>query len=514
MSIHNAEAGSKTSLIESLENAPLSEDLPPVKEPRRPDWVRYAGQVLHFKAYFEDIVPNSPEESYRIGKLDVYHYLEDGTTQIQEQTGEDGILQRLVLKRMHVPRHPSRWLGSAAEPSQHFLCAQDFRIGSNIHVYGRKIYLVDADKFTREFYLSINEPQSEALPIPPSPIEKYREAKAKPSGLSRSDPQSPSRFAESLLGRAPSTKNLQQFLTGNTKVLCFLAIFDNQVEERTQNSLERQHFKIHFYLEDNTVEVVNNDTNDNRRDSLGNRFLKRSRFPRTRRLLGLGDELSPEDCIGPQDLCIGTVLNVYGRSLLIYDADKFTKNWYESNFGISSSEMVAINVSLPTKKVVSPKLPPHNGFGDPEDSKQNCLRLVPTPPKKRYFNGNTNQILRFAAKFDENANINPPLPASDKMRRFIVSFSLKDKMVLVYEPPIPNSGIRGGRYFGWGKAFRTDSFGNKSNLSEEDLRIDASIEIAGRSFKIENADDATLAYLDAKKPVGTQIIQSQNKTEE
>lgn len=44
--------------------------------------------------------------------------------------------------------------------------------------------------------------------------------------------------------------------------------------------------------------------------------------------------------------------------------------------GASDGEMAAIDVSEPTKPLPVPALPPWNGYGSPEDSLQNCIRLV------------------------------------------------------------------------------------------------------------------------------------------
>lgn len=45
-------------------------------------------------------------------------------------------------------------------------------------------------------------------------------------------------------------------------------------------------------------------------------------------------------------------------------------------------------------------LPPYNGFGSLEDSKQSCLSLIPQPPKKDFIKmlENDGKILRFAAR--------------------------------------------------------------------------------------------------------------------
>lgn len=55
----------------------------------------------------------------------------------------------------------------------------------------------------------------------------------------------------------------------------------------------------------------------------------------------------------------------------------------------------------------SQELPPYNGFGSLEDSKQSCLSLVPQPPKKDFIKmlENDGKVLRFAAVMVRHSNI-------------------------------------------------------------------------------------------------------------
>ena len=54
------------------------------------------------------------------------------------------------------------------------------------------------------------------------------------------------------------------------------------------------------------------------------------------------------------------------------------------------------------------ELPPYNGFGSLEDSKQSCLSLIPQPPKKDFIKmlENDGKILRFAARMVRLSNKN------------------------------------------------------------------------------------------------------------
>ena len=71
----------------------------------------------------------------------------------------------------------------------------------------------------------------------------------------------------------------------------------------------------------------------------------------------------------------------------------------------------------------------------------NWKRLIPKQPKKDYnrFIGKDGQVLRYTAKLKTD---NP----DDAMRRFVISYFLNDETLRVYEPPVRNSGIVGGRF--------------------------------------------------------------------
>ena len=73
-----------------------------------------------------------------------------------------------------------------------------------------------------------------------------------------------------------------------------------------------------------------------------------------------------------------------GRGFKILGCDSFTKNFYEQTNG----QVFNLFSGDQTESDSRPELiiPPHNGFGNEEDSLQNVLRLVPKPPKKDFYN--------------------------------------------------------------------------------------------------------------------------------
>lgn len=86
------------------------------------------------------------------------------------------------------------------------------------------------------------------------------------------------------------------------------------------------------------------------------------------------------------------------------------------------------------------EVPPYNGFGSEEDSLCYCRDLVPKPPRRDFVKfmekdrcGLESNVLRFLAKLETNKPI-------DMDRRFIISYFLADDTMLVFEPPVRNSG--------------------------------------------------------------------------
>ena len=86
------------------------------------------------------------------------------------------------------------------------------------------------------------------------------------------------------------------------------------------------------------------------------------------------------------------------------------------------------------------ELPPYNGFGSEEDSLCSCMGLLPKPPKRDFIkfmekdrHGLDSNVIRFLAKM----NTNKPI---DMDRRFIISYFMSDDTILVFEPPVRNSG--------------------------------------------------------------------------
>ncbi|KAH7619155.1 hypothetical protein Ndes2526B_g06108 [Nannochloris sp. 'desiccata'] len=465
-----------------------------------PGWLTHSGDVLRFSAYFTEEVPFRPEEARRIRSVYILHYLEDGTTQVIEprKNSGDGIVPGVLVKRMHISAAPnlksiSGDEGIAAGP---FLGPSSFTVGGSVSIYGKSYHIIDGDAFTRMYMESSGLPQGAALPLPVDQYAEYIAKKNKPSGLSRADPQSPTRYAEILMGRDPGTKKLQKFLEGNSNVLRFSAVWDDLAGALPGAVPVRRPYKFLYYLEDDTVEIQELKEGNIGREFY--RFLARAPLPKHRSSLELGDTLAREDCVSPADLKIGGKVEVHGRVFLIHDADNFTKEWCIRHLGWALEAVKAIDVSKPAPPPREKELPPYNGYGDPDDSAYNCKRLIPAAPKTRQRQlpedlAATNfAALRFTARLIERPR-QQNLPEESLERRFVVSFFLSDGTISVYETPVPNSGIVGGKYLERRKAYKA---GGAEKISEKDLKVGGTLELHGRLFELLGADPWTLKTLE------------------
>ena len=139
-------------------------------------------------------------------------------------------------------------------------------------------------------------------------------------------------------------------------------------------------------------------------------------------------------------------------------------------------------------------------LGSEEDSRQNCLTLIPKPPKQDFQKfmekdkqGLDSNVLRYMASLDTEKAI-------DADRRFIVSYYLSDNSLSVYEPLVRNSGIIGGKFIERSKVLKEyglDSTTQRRVYYEpQDLYIGAAVSFNRHSFKLIDADEYAISYME------------------
>lgn len=141
----------------------------------------------------------------------------------------------------------------------------------------------------------------------------------------------------------------------------------------------------------------------------------------------------------PKDFQVGQTIFVLGRDMLLYDCDKFTRDYFKEVLCIDQKP--PLDISTPDKPPAERQIPPHDGLGGLEDSLQNTLTFMPKRPKKDVMRQlvNANKYLRYEMVMDA---VHP----EDAIRKFVLNYSLANGTCTIREPPIKNSGILGGQY--------------------------------------------------------------------
>ncbi|KAI4802504.1 hypothetical protein KUCAC02_020337 [Chaenocephalus aceratus] len=438
-----------------------------------PAYVALDKKVLRFYAYFEEDILFSPKEQHRVCPVVIYYYLEDDSICIFEPRVENsGIPQGERIKRQRLPRN---------EHGEPYLW-KNLNIGMYLEVYGVKYNITQCDAFTKEFMESegivLNDPQ-------PMPVDPYGQSRKNtlPSHIT------PSNFDQ-----------MQQFIDMDRKVLRFFALLD----DADALFADTRAVTIQFYLGDNTVEIREVHEANSGHDPFPI-LMHRQKLPKTFKATphmyienfpSCVLEVSKsevEEYYTPKDFQTGQTMKLRGRRFLLYDCDGFTKEYYQKNHPDIPMKPSEVPNKTSLVQLRKKEVPPYNGFGSLEDSLQNCLYLIPEPPKKNVLKmlENNNKVLCYSARMESQ---NP----DDDGRLFILSYSLANDMISIYEKPTRNSGIIAGKFL---KDTRISKPGSSSEnpefYSPADFAIGATLHVFGRRFVLTDADQYVLNYLES-----------------
>ncbi|XP_028295522.1 EF-hand domain-containing protein 1 [Gouania willdenowi] len=433
-----------------------------VHERFTPAYVALDKKVLRFFAYFSEKILYSLEEEYRVRPVIIYYYLENDTMSITEpKTENSGIPQGKRVKRQHFPKSTS---------GRNYLW-KDLNVGMDLVVFGVLYRITGCDEFTEDFLIRggivLNEPEQ-------IPLDPYNEQRQKPPITYHNAP--------------PKSEQVKKFLTMDPKVLRFFAQWDESCETRLVSIL--------YYLIDDTVEIREAPKPNSGRDPVSV-LLQKTRIPKKMKaetfpscVMEFSHE-EVEEYFSPKDFSLGQSVSLLGHQFLLYDCDAFTKDYYQKNY----PEIEMNPIELPANVIEKPKpeIPPYNGYGSLEDSLQNCLRLVPQPPKKNVLKmqENAQKVLRYIARLESQDPV-------DDVRRFVISYSLSDDMMTIFEKPAHNSGIIAGKFLEKTRVPKPGSTVDHPEFySPADFAIGARVEVFGHRFVLTDADSYVLSYLES-----------------
>jgi hypothetical protein len=459
--------------IDDIPNVPKNMQWPRVA----PAWLKHDQQVLRFYSFFQETIPERNDENSRYRQCIIMYCMEDGTVRISEPRVENsGIPQGPFLKRHRVP----------TADGTGFLGPGDFRVGEDIEIYGKLFHITGTDRFTRWFFEENGIDLGPDEPVVEDMWEKgYKFRKtAERGGLAVSRNVVEAKHLNSFtLGCPPPGRALTQFLENDRKVLRFKAYWDDHTLYGA-----RIYVIVHYFLSDNTVEVNEAHCRNSGRDNYPV-FYKRGKLLKDNRINAYPGMLEPDpEPYLPEDFMVGGCFYVWCRKFVIYDCDDFTKNFYKEYMGVDQAANT-IDVSEPPLRHTQLPPPPHNGIGREEDSLLNVLMVRPKPPRQDLVRLMTlsGEILRFECKMVTGQ-------PEDDVRKLIVGYFPADYMVAVWEIPVRNSGIVGGKF---AEKTRIKNPDTGAYFEMADFAVGKMVKIKAHPLLITRADEHTLQYTEA-----------------
>ncbi|KAG7508314.1 hypothetical protein JOB18_009657 [Solea senegalensis] len=424
-------------------------------------------KVLRFFAYFKEDCQYSAKEVYCVRPVVLYYYLLDNTMEMFEPSvTNSGMLQGKRIKRHRFPKN---------EQGDHYVW-KDLNLGIDLEVYGVMYHITQCDAFTEKFLeregVILNDP--ELMPV--DPYTKRREF------------HPPCHTTPSCFDRRG------KFLAMEGKVLQFFAMWEINDDGNVP-------VLIKYYLVDDSVEIREIPAHSTRRDAC--QYFRRQRMykklkekPFPRCVLEVSDE-DVEEYYTPVDFQLGQRITLWSKNFFLYDCNAFTREYYQYNY--PRMKMTPIEMPMAVIKEVHPdrkklpEIPPYNGYGSLEDSLQNCLCLIPKPPRKNVLKmlENDHKVLHYSARLDSQY-------LEDHGRCFLLSYHLSTDTISIFEWPIPNSGIISGKFLKKTRILKPDSTMEKPEYySPADFAIGATIEIFSHHFVLTNAARFVLTYLES-----------------
>ena len=311
---------------------PLPKAMPPIPPiaavaPFVPAYVTLDRQVLRFYAYFTEDVSGGLR---RVRRFTILYYLVDGTIEISEPRVENsGLEQGQFLKRSA----PAEVHAAGISPST-------FAIGAAVKLCGRDFVVVDCDATTRAWLDAAGSPAAAALPFPKTTGEGAPDSRWTLVSAIGQDGQHDVHCVGSARSPSASALSFSKFQKHQGEVLCFDATF---VDDTPCSSIERifsrrtRQFKLCFFPANDTVEITEVLA---RPDSVSAALLKRQKLPLPAAAGSprCGSGILPEDAAPPSayvqaaDLVCGATVDVFGRSFVLTNCDRFTRAWYGANF--------------------------------------------------------------------------------------------------------------------------------------------------------------------------------------
>lgn len=426
------------------------------------------GDVCRFYAYYMETVTESPKETFRVRKVKIHYYLEDGTMSLcEEAPSNSGIPYKSTLKRHLVP-HPD---GSIINLSQ-------LRVGKPITFYGTTYLIYDADEFTRRFFECRGSPLAAALQVP---VDAFALSHVRPP-RAHDVLSIAATSALNIMLTPEQVRATQQFLAHDREVLRCDCTWDDR--EKLYGQVH--YLTLYYFLSDSSIALVEKETQNSGRDPFPN-FFRRQRIAIPKDPSGKFDssdyasvafkENKNTVYYSDKDIRIGNVLHICNRDILIHDYNQYTREYLAKTFGIT--EYKPIPGAIPP-----PFVPPgavHRELTTAELGAQKEKKIQEI--RRRRFE---NSSVKFLASLDNGIY-------EDEIRRFVVTVYPADNTVSIYEPIIRNSGIVGGKFLNRQQVMHQDG---KLPYRPDEFYVGARLLLNAHPFLFLATNDYSLDYME------------------
>lgn len=419
------------------------------------------GRACHFLAYFTELVPENLKEPSRIRIVEIVYYIESNTLEIIEQAKPNsGLCHGRLLNNLQV-KNPEK---------NRFFLLEDFKSGAQLNIYNKIYTIVDCDNECKRYMSQLGHEFGEPLEIPNND-GTYESAKH----------FSKSSYFSKIIHPGDEEKVLKfTGLWNGNDVQLFYKIYDNTISLFCINEINPSDRRAQVQMLIKNTRVVKENLDGSEDDS--------TILITTAEEVGLPSTEKIRYFLHWHDLKLGATLPMQGLKVQLLDADKATRDFYQS-YGLKLPP--AVIVERPKVEAAKPVVPPHTGFGSYDDSITSCQgSLIPHTLKK-----NVVKMKQFQdVKIQYKALLISPVEPNENPRKFIIVMYLEDDNIQVLELPEKNSGRLPGAFLSKRKLQNPDG---SLRLNPQDLYAGARLTINGFTFEIyHSANKATLKYME------------------
>ncbi|CAJ1986481.1 DUF1126 repeat-containing protein [Leishmania donovani] len=441
-------------LVDALMSSSLNRNAATRKARAAADWrhVTLDDKVLRFYAFFSEPAPEAGAASFWHRRVVISFFPVDDTILIEEpriiNSGLDG---GVFLKRQKVVADPRQ---REQFPGEEYVSLNFFNVGNSVRLNATDFFLYDCDDFTRDFLTALGIEVGAPVECPDdlfmSEYGRYQERlKSGKFGLLSQD------------SSADEVEHSVRFIRDGGKMLRFYAILDER--DSVPAGMVRR-LEVMLFVEDNSIAIVQRQSSP---ESCQGLYLSRCWLPKSGSV-AKANELTfahrvngqrepdmgiPDAYYRDVDLDVGVTLNVFGRSVLLYDCDDYTREFFMERYGVSlrppvdvssyfqgDGRRTVLGTEAPTKSLLGDGVKSVVGkpatAADAGDADGGVA--VSSANAAAAAKGTPTDTLRFRAVLARPAN------HDDEQRRFTVTYYTNSEEFMVYESAYPKAGINGG----------------------------------------------------------------------